>query len=70
MAIKEMGIKQIERAITRLPAKELAKLVTWLEDYHAQVWDERIEKDLEAGHLDAVLAKVDEEYEVDLAEPP
>jgi hypothetical protein len=69
MAIKEMGVKQIERAITQLPAKELAELVTWLEDYHAQVWDKRIEEDLEAGRLDALLAEVDEEYEAGLAEP-
>ena len=69
MAVKDMGIKQIERAITQLPAKELAELVSWLKDYHAQVWDERIEEDLEAGRLDALLTKVDEEYEAGLTQP-
>lgn len=69
MAVKDMGIEQIERAITQLPAKELAELVSWLKDYHAQVWDERIEEDLEAGRLDALLTKVDEEYEAGLTQP-
>jgi hypothetical protein len=69
MVIKEMGVKQIEKAITQLPAKELAELVSWLEDYHAQVWDKRIEDDLESGRLDAMLAEVDQEYEAGLTQP-
>jgi hypothetical protein len=69
MATTEMGIKQIERAITELPAEDLAELMSWLEDYHAQVWDKRIEEDLEAGHLDELLGKVDEEYEAGLTQP-
>ena len=64
-----MGIKQIEKAITQLPAKELAELVSWLEDYHAQVWDKRIEDELEYGRLDALLAEVDQEYEAGLPQP-
>lgn len=69
MVIKEMGVKQIERAITQLPAKELAELVSWLENYHAQVWDKRIEDDLQAGRLDTLLAGVDQEYEAGLTQP-
>jgi hypothetical protein len=69
MATTDMGIKQIERAIAELPAKDLAELMSWLEDYHAQVWDKRIEEDLEAGRLDALLAEVDEEYEAGLTQP-
>jgi hypothetical protein len=69
MVVKEMGVKQIERAITQLPAEELAELVSWLEDHHAQVWDKRIEEDLEAGRLDALLAEVDQEYEAGLSQP-
>jgi len=30
--------------------------MSWLQDYHAQVWDKRIERDLEAGRLDALPA--------------
>ena len=62
MVIKDMGIKQIEGAITQLSAKELVELVSWLEEYHAQVWDKRIDDDLEAGRLNALLAEVENEY--------
>ena len=58
-----MSVKEIEEAITRLSPEELAELSVWLADYQAQVWDEQIERDLEAGRLDALLEQVDAEYE-------
>jgi hypothetical protein len=64
-----MGIKDIEKAIVQLPAKDLDKLAHWLEDYRAQMWDKQIEEDLEAGRLDALLAEVNEEYEAGLSQP-
>ena len=62
MTTKELDVEQIEKAITQLPPKELAELMSWLEEYHAQVWDKQIEEDLEAGRLDKVLAEVEEDY--------
>ena len=64
-----MSIKEIEEAITRLPAKDVAELMAWLAEYHAQLWDQQIEEDLEAGRLDALLAEVDEEHEKGLGQP-
>jgi hypothetical protein len=64
-----MTVKDIEAAITQLPAKELAELMAWLQEYHAAAWDQQIEDDLEAGRLDALLAEVDKEYEAGLAKP-
>ncbi len=64
-----MSVREIEVAITQLPVDKLVELSTWLEEYQAQVWDEQIEKDLEAGRLDALLAEVDAEYEGGLAQP-
>jgi len=52
--------------ITQLSAKDVAKLANWLEDYQAQLWDKQIEDDLEAGRLDALLTKVEKEYEARL----
>jgi hypothetical protein len=69
MATIDVDVKQIERAIAQLPAEDLAELMSWLEDYHAEVWDKRIEEDLKTGGLDALLAEVDEEYEAGLAQP-
>lgn len=64
-----MSVKEIEIAITQLPAPDLAKLMAWLENYHAQMWDKQIEEDLETGRLDALLAEVDKEYEAGLGQP-
>lgn len=58
-----MSVKDIEQAITQLSTEELAELSVWFADYQATVWDEQIEQDLEAGRLDALLEKIDEEYE-------
>ena len=64
-----MSIQEIETAITQLSPEDLAKLMTWLEAYHAQVWDRQIEEDLDAGRLDNVLAEVEQEYQAGLAKP-
>jgi hypothetical protein len=64
-----MSVKEIETAITQLPAKEVAELMTWLAEHHAQVWDRQIEDDLDTGRLDALLTDVDREYEAGLARP-
>ena len=64
-----MSVQEIEAAIARLPAAELAELMAWLAEHHAQVWDRQIEDGLEAGRLDALLAVVDDEYEAGLSRP-
>ena len=58
-----MSVTEIETAITQLTSEDLDQLVNWLENYHARLWDKQIEKDLETGRLDTVLAEVDREYE-------
>jgi hypothetical protein len=64
-----MSVKDIETAITRLPAHEVVELMSWLAEYHAQLWDQQIEEDLEAGHLDRLLAEVEQEYQAGQAQP-
>lgn len=64
-----MTIQEIESAIMQLSLDELLELSNWLVEYQAQVWDEQIEEDLEAGRLNALLAEIDAEYEAGLAEP-
>ncbi len=64
-----MTVTEIESAIAQLPPAELAQLMTWLQEYHAQAWDKQIEEDLEAGRLDAILAEADKEYKAGLAKP-
>lgn len=62
-------VQEIEAAITRLPSNDVANLMQWLTEYHANLWDQQIEQDLEAGRLDALLADVEREYAAGLAEP-
>ena len=64
-----MSVKEVEMIIEQLSPRELAELMAWLETYHAQVWDEEIAQDLEAGRLDPLLAEVDKEYEAGLGQP-
>ncbi len=64
-----MSIQEIEAAIVALPPNELAELVRWLQEYHAQAWDKQIEEDLEAGCLDTLLAEVEGEHKAGLSRP-
>lgn len=64
-----MSVQEIEKAIIELPNEEVSKLMSWLTEHHAQLWDKQIEDDLDAGRLDALLAEVDKEYEAGLARP-
>ena len=52
-----------------LPVQEVAELMAWLAEHHAQLWDQKIEEDLEAGRLGTLLAEVEKEYEAGLAKP-
>jgi len=48
--------------MTHYTSEDLTELMRWLENHQAKLWDNQIEEDLEAGRLDPVLAKVDEEF--------
>jgi hypothetical protein len=61
--------EELEVVIAQLPPHEMPELTAWLVEYHAKLWDQRIEDDLESGRLDAVLAGVDQEYEAGWARP-
>ena len=62
-------IEEIEAAIARLSFDDVATLLTWLEQFHAELWDKQIEEDLEAGRLDAMIAEVNAEYEAGPVQP-
>jgi hypothetical protein len=51
MGANVMGTREIEKAVVQLPAKDQDKLAGWLEDYRAQMSDNQIKEDLEAGRL-------------------
>ena len=65
----KMTVTEIESAINQLRPDELAELMQWFQRHYADVWDRQIEGDLEAGRLDALLSKVEQEYSAGLARP-
>ncbi len=48
------SVIEIEEAIQRLPADELAKLRQWFADYDAARWDKQFEDDVSKGKLDTL----------------
>lgn len=47
-------VKEIEEAILKLSAQELATFRAWFAELDAAAWDRQIEEDLAAGRLDAI----------------
>jgi hypothetical protein len=48
-----MSVQELESAVTRLSAEELARFHQWFEEYVADQWDRQIEADSRAGRFDA-----------------
>jgi hypothetical protein len=44
-------LEDIEKALTELPADQLAEFRAWFEAFEAARFDERIEQDVKAGRL-------------------
>ncbi len=64
-----MNIKEIESAIAQLPPSDLAELAKWFAEFHAQAWDEQVERDLKAGRLDALIKQAEQDFEQGQCEP-
>lgn len=47
-------IQEIERAVSQLPAEDLAKFRAWFAEFDAKVWDLDIAEDVSAGRLDVL----------------
>ena len=45
-------LEEIEKAIAELPAEELAELRAWFEELESSRFDDKIERDAQAGKLD------------------
>ena len=57
-------VQQIEEAVQRLPAEELAAFRAWFAEFDATQWDRQVEADVTAGRLDWLV----EEARQDLRE--
>lgn len=55
-------IDDIEKAVTKLTLEQHAEFRAWFEAYDAQIFDEKIARDAEAGKLDRLAAKARENH--------
>ena len=56
-------LEQIEKSVKDLSEEDLAKFRSWFLDFDWQVWDVKIERDLDAGKLDRLIAEARADYE-------
>jgi len=45
-------VEDIEKAIEKLSIREFDRLRTWFEEFQAERFDEKVERDAQAGKLD------------------
>jgi hypothetical protein len=50
-------LEDIERAVTELPADELARFRAWFDEFEATRFDQKIERDAKAGRLDRLAGQ-------------
>lgn len=64
-----MSLQEIEFAITKLTKEERDKLSTILAEQQSKEWDERLEKELDSGRFDDLIAELTNEYKQGLTKP-
>lgn len=47
-------IEEIERAVQDLAREDLREFRRWFREFDSRVWDEELERDVEAGRLDSL----------------
>lgn len=52
-------LTEIETAIRQLPSSEVYQLISWLQAYADDFWDQQLESDLQSGRLDSLIAKAE-----------
>lgn len=50
-------VLEIESAVAKLPANDLADFRKWFADFDAAIWDKQFERDAQNGKLDSLAAK-------------
>ena len=62
-----MSLTQLKQATQELSSLELQEFARWVAEFEANDWDKQLEHDLQAGHLDALIAEAELEYTAGLA---
>ena len=64
-----MPLEEIEKQITQLSPEELKKFSAWFDDYLSDEWDRQIERDVNAGTFDPLIAQLDANFQAGLCKP-
>ncbi len=64
-----MSVLEIEQAVSKMTAEELAQFSKWFEEFVADEWDRQIERDAAAGKFDKINAKVEENFKAGRCKP-
>jgi hypothetical protein len=64
-----MSIDELQIAVTHLSAEDFESFSRWLDEYRADLWDQRIEADILAGRLDEAARRADEDFEAGRCTP-
>jgi hypothetical protein len=62
-ASMSISVQEIEQAVSRLPARDLALFRRWFQEFDAQLWDEQIEQDAKTGKLDTLAERAITDYQ-------
>jgi len=57
-----MTVSEIESAIEKLAPSEVSKLSEWFADFEAQIWDKKIERDLQNGKFKNLIEEVEKDF--------
>jgi hypothetical protein len=57
-----MTIEDIEKAVATLPPDQLAEFRAWFEEFDAARFDQKIERDANAGKLDRLAEQAVDDY--------
>ena len=64
-----MSVEELETAVSRLSADELANFSRWFEEYVADQWDRQIDADIVAGRFDAAGKRAESDFEAGRCKP-
>jgi hypothetical protein len=64
-----MSVPEIEQAVAKLPKEELSQFAKWFEEFIADEWDRKIERDVATGKFDAIVQKVDADIDAGRSKP-
>ena len=62
-------VEEIRRAIVLLAPQEMTELCEWLDRSYVDLFDKRIQNDLEAGRLDSLFDSALDEQRQDRVQP-